>query len=306
VTSAEGRDLVGTQPVEPTAVAVTVVIPTIGRPDMLARTLASLTACEPGPAEILIVDQSPNGSTLELARQEGPPGTRTLVSRGRGRPLALNEGLRAASNEVVFMTDDDCTVRSDWIAVGTAAIGRDGDRIVSGQVLAGGVDDPRLVPATHIDPVRHSYTGDVIHGGVTGGNVVVPRDAALALGGFDERMVPAAEDWDFGHRWLRAGGHVIHEPDLVVTHRGWRGPGELEQLYADYHRANGIFFGKLLRAHDPAALRFIAQDLHQWMRSLYSAWFRGVPRWADHRRGTSRGLVPGLITGWRRYAPRSD
>ena len=60
---------------------------------------------------------------------------------------------------------------------------------------------------------------------------------------------------------------------------------------------------QVLQENGYLVLRFLAEDLHQWLRSLYSAWFRGVPRWADHRRGTSRGLLPGLVTGWRRYGP---
>ena len=39
-----------------------VVIPTLGRPEILRRTLTSLAGCEPAPAEVLVVDGDPERS----------------------------------------------------------------------------------------------------------------------------------------------------------------------------------------------------------------------------------------------------
>jgi glycosyltransferase involved in cell wall biosynthesis len=40
------------------SVPLSVVLPTIGRAELLVACLASIAACEPGAAEIIVVDQS--------------------------------------------------------------------------------------------------------------------------------------------------------------------------------------------------------------------------------------------------------
>ena len=90
----------------------------------------------------------------------------------------------------------------------------------------------------------------------------------LECGGFDERLVPASEDADLSHRWLRARRAPRHEPELVVRHHGWRSPAELEALYAGYYRSRGMFIAKHLRAGDRSMLGFVAEDLYAWLRAV--------------------------------------
>ncbi len=71
------------------AVTVSVIIPTVGRPDALGRCLAALPA--PGPAlEIIVVDDRPAGSPGGLVVGAMPPGVRTLRSGGSGAAGARN------------------------------------------------------------------------------------------------------------------------------------------------------------------------------------------------------------------------
>jgi GT2 family glycosyltransferase len=283
---------------------VTVVIPTIGRPSLLAQTLNSLAACEPQPAEVLVVDQSDQLATVPIT-ENAVLSARTIASRGNGRGLACNEGLEQAAHQVVLMVDDDCTVRPDWVGVAHRAMLDEPDGIITGQVRPAGAGDPRTVPSTIVMEEPRDYTGQVQHGVLFAGNMACSREAILDLGGFDERILPAAEDCDLCYRWLRAGRPLRYLPELVVWHHEWRSPKDLNRHYVNYYRGSGMFYAKHLLARDLTMLRFLGVDCYGALRSLYSGLFRGVPRWADYRRGVFAGLPRGLWTGWREFHAQS-
>src|SRR3954447_25494053 len=132
---------------------VSVVIPTIGRPDQLFTTLEILAECRPLPAEIVIVDQSEVDATASVVEQFTPVGAVRLRSAGRGVGLALNEGLRLARNEAVLITDDDCSVAPDWISTGARLAASGG--IATGAVLPLG--DPNAIPSTKTDTEPQDY-----------------------------------------------------------------------------------------------------------------------------------------------------
>ncbi|MFL5884581.1 MAG: glycosyltransferase family 2 protein [Thermoleophilaceae bacterium] len=279
------------------ALPVSVVVPTIGRPAQLRACLESLARCEPRAAEVVVVDQSTTRETAALVEQFGRIGARRAHSDGRGVGLARNTGLREANHDVVAMTDDDCTVAPTWVATAHRLASADPGRIFTGRVLEGKNEGGGgYTPSTRTDEVAHDFTGELSCDGLFSGNVVLPRRAALELGGFDERL-ETAEDNDFGYRWLRAGRPMTFDPELVVWHNDWRTPQELERLYVVYWRGQGAFYGKHLRSRDPMMLRFLARDLKKAVKATGERVLRGRPRWTDWRRGIMRGLPVGLWRG---------
>jgi GT2 family glycosyltransferase len=270
---------------------------------MLRDTLASLARCDPRPAEILVVDQSEETVSDAVVDEVGLPGARVVPMRQRGRARAFNAGLKNAAYPIVLVVDDDCTVRTDWVAVASRAMQEEPEGIVCGRVLPPAGADPRRVPSTFLRETTLDYTGDLYRGALYAGNMACPRDAVLAMGGFDERIGPFASDSEFCFRWLRAGKRLRHLPDLVVWHQDWRDPDELIRLYVDYYRGMGVFYAKYLAARDLIVLRMLLGDCYQALRSLYAGYVRGVERWADERRGAFRGLPRGLLEGWRQFRP---
>jgi GT2 family glycosyltransferase len=280
-------------------VAISVVIPTIGRPDPLRRCLETVTGCRPSAQEILVLDQSHAPTVAAVV--SGFPGVRLVPSLGRGVSRGRNDGLRAAANELVLVTDDDCTVSPDWIDTAWRFANRYPNAIVTGRVLA--VGDPRAVPSTKEDPDPRDLS-DVRRGGVLfPNNMLLPRTSVLELGGFDERFGPeeAAEDNEFCYRWLKAGKSLRYEPSLVVSHHDWRSPDELERLYVRYARGEGFFYAKHLRQGDLRMLTFVVRDTYRAFRGLASALLKRREAWTDPRRGILRGLPGGLVAGWRAY-----
>ena len=279
-----------------------VIIPTIGRPALLASALASLAACRPLADEVLVVDQSGGSETEEIVRRRMPDAATWIPCDGRGIGLALNLGLRAASNEVVLITNDDCTVADDWVGVALARLGGDPRLIVTGSVLAGG--DEARVPSTKQDPRPRDYTGTLQDGALYGANMAAGRDALLSFGAFDERIVPSAEDNDLCYRWLRSGRSLRYEPAMRIWHHDWRTPRELRRLYRRYGVGQGMFYAKHLAARDRTMLRYMLRDLRGSGRAAAGALVKGrrPPDWSE---GTLLGTPAGLGRGLRQFTRSS-
>jgi GT2 family glycosyltransferase len=286
-------------PVNSTIVSVSVVVPTIGRVEQLRVCLGSLARCEPRADEVLVADQSGDPAVADLVARFADAGVKLVRCDGRGAAVGRNAGLRAARNDVVAMTDDDCVVAPDWVGTAWRLMREDPDRIVTGRVLA--VGDPDSVPSTNEQTTRRDFTGLAHHTALFSGNMAVGRERALAHGGFDERFGPdfGASDNDLCYRWLRAGERLVFEPELVVEHRDWRTPTELALQYRRYMRGEGFFYAKHLRAGDVRMLRYLARDVVWALRGLAAAVLKPRREWPDPRRAIIRGLPAGLYHGVR-------
>ncbi len=208
-------------------IPVSVVVPTLGRVAQLRLCLRSLRDCRPAASEVLVVDQSSHPAVRDLVEEFAGTGTRLVPCRGRGVSRGRNLGIQDARNEVVLVTDDDCTVAEDWVWQGWDLVAGDRNTIVTGRVLP--VGDPVAVPSIKDEPMPHDFTGEVHAGALFPNNMALHRSTVLTAGGFDEHFGPeeAAEDNEFCYRWLRSGRTLRYEPSLVVWHHDWRTPDQL-------------------------------------------------------------------------------
>lgn len=282
-------------------VPVSVVVPTIGRVELLQACLGSVRRCEPGAAEVLLVDQSEDTTVAGLVDSLAWPELHLIPCERRGVAHGTNTGLRLAAHEIVLVTHDDCTVEPDWVGTAWRLMADDPHRIVTGRVLPGG-DDPDHVPSTIVTTAARDYAFETDFAVLFPSNMAIDRTMALDLGGFDER-IPFAEDNDFCYRWLRARLPMRYEPALVVSHHDWRTDRQLERLYVDYAVGQGFFYAKHLRQGDLGISRYLALDLYQGARGLAAHLVRRRPRWSDWRQGLPRGLPVGLVRGWRAFKP---
>lgn len=287
-----------------TTVPATVVIPTIGRTDLLRQCLASVVACRPRAEEIVIVDQSADG-VGELAGEFADAGVRTLRSSGRGIGLAMNEGVAAASHETVLVTHDDCTVAPDWVGEARRLLQEEPRQIVTGRVVPDGPADSVPSIRDHADPAdfsRESYPWVLCPH-----NMAVNRSQLLQFGGFDERFIVAAEDIDLAYRWLKDGRPLRYRPSMVVKHHAWRSREGMKRTYVAYHRGRGQFYGKHLRGGDLRMLRYLALDAYWTLRSIPERVRARAPRRVHDRHGVWRGIPPGLARGlWEGSDARRD
>ncbi len=282
-----------------TSPAVSVLIPTIGRRELLRSCLESVLRCVDGPDEVVIVDQSGGDDIAALVDALDDRRLRRIPSDERGIAAAMNLGLGAARNDLVMVTHDDCTVEPDWVSTGRALIAAHPKAMLTGRVLA----PPGIgyVPSTRDDPEPHDHTGEVTSGLLYPANMAVDRREVLAIGGFDERptLRVAGEDNDLCYRWLRDGRPFRYEPSLVVWHHDWRTPEQIVRTHIGYARAQGAFYAKHLRAGDERIRAMLRWDLRHGVRSVVRGTFRRTPRWEDPYREMVFSLLAGLVRGWR-------
>lgn len=170
--------------------AVSVVIPTCGRPELLQRCLAALErqTLAPGSFEIVVVDDS---------------------SKRRGPAAARNEGLRRARAEIVAFTDDDTLPGATWLENGLKALTPELD-VVTGRVVM-------PIPAQPTDYERDA--GGLERGEFVTANCFCRRRVLEEIGGFDEQFRMAwREDSDLQFRLLAHGARIGHAPSAVVLH----------------------------------------------------------------------------------------
>jgi histidinol-phosphate phosphatase family protein len=188
-----------------TAPAYTVVIPTTGRESLPALLHALDEAAGPAPAEIIVVDDRPDGEPLRLPELSLP--VRLQRCGGRGPAAARNVGWRQARTEWVAFLDDDVLIQADWRILLAADLTGLLEDTVAGSTarivvpLPGGgrrpTDDERgtagLMKARWI-------TADVAY----------RRSVLAEVGGFDERFPHAyREDADLALRVLRLGLRIV-------------------------------------------------------------------------------------------------
>jgi hypothetical protein len=104
------------------AASATIIIPTRGRPDYLAVTLASIvTQARAAAAEVLVVDDGRDARNEQAARAVD---VRYLaLGSPRGANAARNAGVDAASGELLVFIDDDIEADPRWLAAYLRAAG---------------------------------------------------------------------------------------------------------------------------------------------------------------------------------------
>ncbi|MBJ7328721.1 MAG: glycosyltransferase family 2 protein [Solirubrobacteraceae bacterium] len=288
-----------------TAAGVTVIVPTVGRSDMLGDALVAIAACAPPPAELLVIDQSENGTAQRVLDERGVAG-RVIAMRQAGIAAALNVAMQAATHDRVMVTHDDCLVAPDWIEVASELLDEAPDALWTGRVLPDVPDgeDPSRVPSTIDHPEPVDYTGRVETGVLYPANMAVRREGVLSLGGFDERFTLAAEDNDFCLRWMLAGRSVRYTPRLTVWHRDWRSPEDLQRIYRQYQLAHGAFLAKYLRLHHPLAPGLVIGTVRWALRGTARRVLRRTG--VDETTASLTHIPLGFLRGWRPMRPVRD
>lgn len=216
---------------------VSVIVCTRDRIDSFRRCLASLTACDPAPDQIVIVDNAPGSGDLR-AIVEAVPGAVYVAEPRPGLSRARNAGILAATGEIVVFTDDDVEVEPNWLAPIRAAFADPATGCVTGQVLPADLSHPAAFSfefdygGLGASPLPRSFGAEFLnqHWGEpppvwqigAGANMAIRARVINEVGPFDERLGAGAsgcsEDSEFFHRALVAGWLCRYEPLAAVTH----------------------------------------------------------------------------------------
>jgi GT2 family glycosyltransferase len=228
---------------------LTIVVPTYGRDEVLLETLRSLFALNPPASEIIVVDQTKkHGSQVSCALDAWQTSgwIRWLRLKNPSIPGAMNRGLLEASHQFVLFLDDDIIPHSTLVEAHASALEKTGAALVAGRVIqpwqAG--HDVSDEGGFHFASLRPAWISDFM-----GGNFSGRRDAMLRLGGFDERFVRVAYNFEaeFAHRLRRAGCRIYYEPAASIHHLqvsggGTRTFGDHLRSHRPYHAVGAYYF----------------------------------------------------------------
>lgn len=257
------------------------VIPTYQREQVLVDTIKCLLRQRVRPAEILIVDQTPRheASVQENLSSWHQRGEINWIRQQKPSiPIAMNTGLKAATQAIVLFLDDDIRADQDLVAAHLEAYGKypEASAIV-GQVLQPGESSANV----NIDCSRSGLCADLNFpffsnksdwvSNVMAGNLSVRRDAALKVGGFDENFSGVAYrfETDFARRLIGARGKIRYYPAAAIDHLrlssgGTRSHGS-HLTSASPRHGTGDYYFAFLHGH----------GMERWSYSL-SRFFREV------------------------------
>jgi len=188
------------------------------------------------PVEVVVVDDGSTDGTGDLVDSLGLPGVTVVRQLNRGKPAALNAGIRVARYDLLVLVDGDTRFEPGTVSRLLQPFGDPAVGAVSGNVKVG--NRRRLLGRwQHIEYVmgfnldRRLY--DVFRCMPTvPGAVGAFRRAALAdVGGVSDDTL--AEDTDLTAAVVRAGWRVVYEEDA----RAWtEAPATWGQLWKQRYR----------------------------------------------------------------------
>lgn len=245
---------------------VTIVICTYGRPEEARRLLIELKEQRYRDFEVFVICQ---GGKDDIEKIRNSVKTfypvKYFYEASPNLPHARNIGIKEASGEILLFLDDDIKPSNTLTEEHVKNYADPKVGIVGGRVLED--KDERNVPDSKIGTVRKldgfTYSGfnktircETMH--VRGVNMSVRKEAALKIGGFDERFEGTAEyeDMDFCLRAIRKRYKIIFEPTAVVEHfllpfGGCRSKSREEQIYWLYRNHSLMFLNNLNKLFYP-------------------------------------------------------
>ncbi|MEK6541030.1 MAG: glycosyltransferase family 2 protein [Pseudomonadota bacterium] len=274
---------------------VSVIVPAFNAEATIGQTLASIAGQSHRNIEILIVDDGSTDTTRDVARTfcASEPRARLLPKVNGGVASARNHGIAEAKGRYVALIDADDLWHPDHIAKCLAVAQNSGCAMVfschhiidaANIIIRSGVQTIVQGMAVH----RLAYINLVSNGSA----LLLDRAAALAVGGYDERLraagVEGCEDYLL-QLGMAARGPIAMVPEYLV---GYRQRGDAMSSDAERMTASNIFAGELFRKETPQLS--IPDTIWRWRRAKASL---ALARYRL-RRGRFGGSLVSLATAF--------
>jgi glycosyltransferase involved in cell wall biosynthesis len=226
-------------PLTPDNLTFSVIIPTYNEERFIRRCLDSIRGQRVAGdrVEIVVVDNGSTDSTLAICQEY----TDRILSHPELRVGAMrNRGAASATGQVLAFLDADCVADAGWLAAAEDSLGE--TPCVTG-------DSYDIPPNPHW--IERAWFAQEHRGRrathlIPAGNMIVPRELFLRLGGFDEQLL-TGEDAEFCQRAAQLVP-VMADDKLRVVHLGnpktlkkfiaremWHGMGALGSLRLNWN-----------------------------------------------------------------------
>lgn len=248
-----------------------VIIPTLNEAEDIGQTLESLLALDYSEYEVLVVDESTD-RTFEITQSYTSDKVRYIrQTRGSGRAAARNQGIIAASGEIVIILNADVRLPQDFLSCLTRHYQAGADYVlVESEVSNTEYLLPRYAQAQH----SFFYSGEkTINMNWTEG-FSCRREAAIDVGLIPEGQgmpLVAGEDGWFGERLHAAGYCKVFDHELLVTHVA---PTQLRAFF-EQRVGRGHGSGQMWISRSGVSLRILGHRaiLHTLLRVVSTAVF---------------------------------
>ncbi len=194
----------------PDAPNISVIMPTLGRYELVARVLEELAEQTVAPSQVVVVDQNDRNDrdpALYERFQEVLP-LEVVFQDERGQWISRNEAVRRTTGDWIAFVDDDSSIPKDFLEQHLEGLVRYEADLSTGASLA-------VVGA----PVPENYAFFRVADQWDSGNGMCRRSLLEEFGLFDEQFDRQRRgDAEFGLRVQLGGGLVVHVPGAIRTH----------------------------------------------------------------------------------------
>jgi N-acetylglucosaminyl-diphospho-decaprenol L-rhamnosyltransferase len=249
------------------------VVNTNGREFLLACLDAIERATPPGlEHEILVLDNASDDCSAEAVR--GLEREIRLIALDRREGKAANDSrlLREARGDFCLLLNEDSEIQPGAVPALLGALRADSGAAVAGAQLIS--PEGRAVPcAWRLPSITTALAGAVfLHrrltvesggeatrpvGWVQSSAMLVRRDAALDVGGFDDGFFVYSDETDLCKRLSDAGWRILYVPSARAVHHDQmaQDAAGAERRIVEYHRGRDRYLRKHLGAAQAALLR---------------------------------------------------
>lgn len=214
----------------PTMSAVSVIIPTYNRKDLLRETLNSLAqqTYPSGQFEVIVVDDGSTDGTAAIAEEPYPFTLRYLVQSNQGDAEARNLGVRQSQADILVFLDDDILVEPDYLAHLIPAHEGSKKRIVIGTWHLWTDETTSFAHRLHASSASDRISEDIqtvkelSFSDVFSNNMSLRREAYFNIGMMHGLDFPGSSMWcdlDFSYRAYKQGYEFFRSTKAICWHR---------------------------------------------------------------------------------------
>lgn len=291
-------------------IEVSVIIPTFNRAARL-RTVLDALGRQTMPSStfevIVVVDGSTDGTQEMLAATRTPYRLTVITQENSGQNVGRNRGMEAARGRYVVFIDDDIIASPPLLAEHLRTQREHGGVVGLGAIETKIPPDADWFAREFAESWNGQYASLVAGERQAtwkvcyGGNMSVPRDVFVAIGGFAADM-RRGHDVELGYRLAVRGLRFCFIASAIGTQDERKGASELVRDFEKY----GVAAVAIYRRH-PATLQDVIQPFHA--RGAGPVWLRRVFLWLGVPPGAlaiGGRIIPGARRrrGWYRFVQR--
>ena len=242
----------------------TILIPNYNGKEMLSECLPSIMDAVKRRGdrdEIIVIDNASTDDSTAFLRSEYPQ-VKTLSLTENRAIFAVNDGARAAQNEIMVLLNNDMIVEPDFLDPMLEHFADEAVFAVTGKVYQWNKSTIQGCRRRAVfsrgffwyvnDLAAPDSQGLTLH--ALGGQSAYHKTKFLELCGFDTLFSPFYhEDLDISYRAYKRGWRIVYEPRSVMYHRGAATAGKLySRGELDIFLQKNLFLFIWKNIHDPA------------------------------------------------------